>query len=182
MTARRFSDLPAPQRRRALTRMCVEITASWAVLIGLFYVLPVDGSSGKMLGLRLAASVVIIFGVLAWQWRRIGRSDLPELRAAVSVGFLIPLFFVLFATMYLSMSHSDAAVFSQSLDHTRALYFTITVFSTVGFGDITPKTDVARSIVMSQMVLDLVVIGVALRVLFTAAQRRLDAGADPPAA
>jgi hypothetical protein len=30
------------------------------------------------------------------------------------------------------------------MSHTAALYFTLTVFSTVGFGDITAKTDAAR--------------------------------------
>jgi len=158
--------------------MFVEIAAAWGLLIGVFYILPVDGSSGKALAIRLVASVIIIFGVVLWQWRRINASELPELRAAVAVGFLVPLFFVLFATTYLSMSHAGPTTFSQVLDHTRALYFTITVFSTVGFGDITPRTDVARAIVMTQMVLDLIVIGVALRILFTAAQQRLDAGSD----
>ncbi len=68
------------------------------------------------------------------------------------------LFLVLFSGVYLALSHNTSA-FTQSLDHTRALYFTISVFSTVGFGDITPRTDTARLIVSAQMLLDLVVIG-----------------------
>ena len=44
-------------------------------------------------------------------------------------------------------------MFSQKLDHSRALYFTITVFSTVGFGDITPTNDAARLAVGAQMLL-----------------------------
>ena len=31
--------------------------------------------------------------------------------------------------------------FTQPLDHTTALYFTVTVFATVGFGDIVAATD-----------------------------------------
>jgi voltage-gated potassium channel len=178
VTAHRLSDLSASERRRAVARMMVEIVASWVLLIGVFYLAPVDASSGRGLAIRLVASVVILIAVLFWQWRRISTSELPELRAAVSVGFLIPLFFVLFATIYLSMSHATATTFTQSLDHTRALYFTVTVFSTVGFGDITPTTDLARAVVMVQMIMDLVVIGVALRVLLTAAQRRLSADGD----
>jgi voltage-gated potassium channel len=178
VTAHRLSDLSASERRRAVARMMVEIVASWVLLIGVFYLAPVDASSGRGLAIRLVASVVILIAVLFWQWRRISTSELPELRAAVSVGFLVPLFFVLFATIYLSMSHATATTFTQSLDHTRALYFTVTVFSTVGFGDITPTTDLARAVVMVQMIMDLVVIGVALRVLLTAAQRRLSADGD----
>ena len=54
-----------------------------------------------------------------------------------ALGAIIPLFLVVFATIYLSLSHTSASNFSEGLDHTRALYFTVTVFSTVGFGDIT---------------------------------------------
>ena len=85
--------------------------------------------------------------------------DFPELRAAVALGVVIPLFFVLFATIYLSMSDASGTTFTQGLDHTRALYFTITIFSTVGFGDITPATDTARLVVSAQMILDLILIG-----------------------
>ena len=37
----------------------------------------------------------------------------------------------------------------------------------MGFGDITPKTDVARILVSVQMLLDLVIIGVVVRLLIT---------------
>lgn len=43
------------------------------------------------------------------------------------------------------LSNASAVTFSEQLDHTRALYLAITVFSTVGFGDITSKTDLART-------------------------------------
>ncbi len=58
---------------------------------------------------------------LGWQSRRIARSDVPELRAATALGVIMPLFLVMFATIYLSMSHASAATFTQNLDHTRAI-------------------------------------------------------------
>ena len=72
-----------------------------------------------------------------------------------------------------------AITFSEQLDHTRALYFAITVFSTVGFGDITPKTDLARIIVSIQMLLDMVIIGAVVCLLLNAAdlESRGDRGA-----
>jgi hypothetical protein len=47
------------------------------------------------------------------------------------------------------------------------------VFSTVGFGDITPRTDPARLVVSTQMLLDLAIIGVVVRMIFTAARSRI---------
>ena len=91
------------------------------------------------------------------------------------------LFFVLFATAYLSMSQESGTTFSQGLDHTRALYFTITIFSTVGFGDITPATDAARLVVSAQMILDLILIGGVVHILVGAAKRGVArAGAQNP--
>jgi voltage-gated potassium channel len=76
------------------------------------------------------------------------------------------------------VSHSSPSSFSEPLDHTRALYFTITVLSTVGFGDITPRTDPTRIMVSIQMLLDLVLIGVVVRVIFSAARISLARGSQ----
>ncbi len=84
---------------------------------------------------------------------------------------VIPLFLVLFAWIYFTMSGFDPGYFSTPLDRTRALYFTVTIFSTVGFGDIVPRVDVARIVTMVQMIADLVVIAVVVRLIFGAASR-----------
>jgi ion channel len=53
------------------------------------------------------------------------------------------LFLLLFASAYVVMGAVSASNFSRTMTHTNALYFTVTVFASVGFGDITPKTGVA---------------------------------------
>jgi len=172
--ARRLADLSTRDRRRALARTAAEITGAWIILVGGFYIVPVGAGTDASILLRIAICVVLLVLVLGWQSRRIATSDVPELRAATSLGVIIPLFFVMFATIYLSMSHASATVFTKDLDHTRALYFTITVFSTVGFGDITPTTDPARIVVSVQMILDLIIIGGVVRVLLNAARAGLN--------
>ena len=91
---------------------------------------------------------------------------------------IFPLFLLVFAALYLALSRTTPSAFSQELDHTRALYFAITVFSTVGFGDITPTSNAARIVVSIQMLLDLVVIGLVVRLFINAAKSRLGAPSE----
>ncbi len=166
-------DLDSRRRRWALFRSAATIAASWVVILGAYYVLPVGHESGLRVVMRTGA-VVALFGVVfVWQIRRIAVAELPELRAVEALGVVIVLFLALFAGAYLGMSHKAVANFSQPLNQTRALYFTVTVFSTVGFGDITPRTDPARLVVSAQMLLDLVIIGAVVRLLLTAARNRM---------
>ena len=53
-----------------------------------------------------------------------------------------------------------------------SFYFAVVTATTVGFGDISAKSEPARIAVMAQMVTNVVVLGVAARVLVHAARRR----------
>ena len=56
---------------------------------------------------------------------------------------------------------------SESLSRTDALYFSVTIVTTVGFGDITAKTEVARLLVAAQMFGDLILLGLGLKLSTT---------------
>ena len=56
------------------------------------------------------------------QARRVVHAELPGVRAAEALAVVVPVFLLLFSTLYLSLSHTSASMFSQKLDHSRALY------------------------------------------------------------
>lgn len=172
--ARRLADLEESHKRRAVVLTAARVFVALALIVGAFYVLPLDHLGQLRSVVRLATLVALVLAVFVWQLRRVYTAELPELRAVEALGIVIVAFLIGFSVVYLTMSHSDPGAFSQNLDHTRAIYFTISVFSTVGFGDITPKTDPARIVVSAQMLLDLVIIGVVVRMIFQAARSRIE--------
>jgi voltage-gated potassium channel len=166
----RWIDLNRRQRRRAVIGMMISVALAWAFLFGIYYLIPFTDRTGAQAVVRLVLGIAFFVGVLAWQLRQVTRAEMPGLRAIHALGVAIPLFLLVFAVVYLSLSQSSTARFSEPLNHTGALYLVITVFSTVGFGDITPKGDLARIVASIQMLLDLVVIGAVVRLLTTAAK------------
>ena len=58
---------------------------------------------------------------------------------------------LVFASVYVQIETNRPNSFTEALSRTDALYFTVTVFATVGFGDIAPKSELARIITMTQM-------------------------------
>jgi hypothetical protein len=166
--------------------MVLRVAGSGAALVTLYYLLPLDHTSTQvavtMLGIALAALVALV----AFQVRSIIRSRYPGLRAIESLAVSVPLFLLLFAATYVVLSTLSAKNFGVQLSHTDGLYFTVTVFATVGFGDITAHTQLARLVVTGQMLADLVVLGLAVRVFLGAVQRgrqqRSTAGDQAPGA
>jgi hypothetical protein len=157
--------------RSHLIKTGVRAIVSIAVLLALYFLIPIAHRPHEAIGLRLGVSMALFIAVLANEVRLISRHQRPMLRAAVAMATIIPLFIVLFAWIYLTLARSAPAAFGMPLDRSSALYFTVTVFSTVGFGDITPKTDVARLVVTVQMLTDLAVLAVVIRLIFGAASR-----------
>ena len=62
-----------------------------------------------------------------------------------------------------------------------SLYFTVTVFATVGFGDIVATSHTARSMVTVQMVLDLILLGAVVRAFVEAVRMARTSPASPHA-
>jgi len=58
----------------------------------------------------------------------------------------------------------------EHLSRTDPLSFTVTIFSTVGFGDISPASETARVAVTVQMVLDLLILGIGINAFVSAAR------------
>jgi voltage-gated potassium channel len=68
--------------------------------------------------------------------------------------------------VYVSLSAGDpGSAFTEPLDKIDGLYFAVTVMTTVGFGDITAATGLTRGFVTFQMLVNLVLLGTAVRVL-----------------
>ena len=117
--------------------------------------------AGGVPGGRAAA----LTGIAAYQVRAIIRHRHSAVRAIEALAITVPLFLLLFAATYFLMAQADADNFNvHSLTRTDSLYFTITVFATVGFGDISATSQAARIAVMVQMILDLLVLGLLVKV------------------
>jgi hypothetical protein len=161
---------PASARRRRLVVLgLLRALATAVVLVALYYLLPLDHI--KNVPLTLAGGLVIMGAVIAWQLRAIVRAKQPAVRAVVALATTVPLFVLLFASAYFVMARASPANFStHQLTRTDALYFTVTIFSTVGFGDITAVSQSARLVVTAQMVLDLLVLGLGIRAFVGAVQ------------
>ena len=170
--------MTAPRRRVALALLRAALTAT--VLVVLYYSVPVTGAMDASAVALLLGGLLVFAVVITWQIRAIVESSYPGLRAVEALAFAIPLFLLLFALVYFKMADLQAQAFSEPLNRTDSLYFTITVFSTVGFGDITPLTQPARIVTMVQMLGDLVVVGLVLQVMLgavKAGRRRREATA-----
>ena len=143
------------------------------VVLGLLYAYAPLGRhlDGNVVA-ELAVALVVLLAVTLWEFHNVSRTSNPEVRALEAVGVMLPLVLLPFASAYFVLSHELHGSFGTQLTRLDALYFTITTFATVGYGDITAKSEPARAIVTGQMVIDLALIGIIAKALFGAAQRR----------
>ena len=156
---------------RTIAWTVLRAAGSVAVLAALYYLLPLDHSSTPAAVAILIIGLVAFIALVAFHVRSIVRSPFPQLRAIEALAVNIPVFLLLFAATYVVLAAISASNFGEHLSHTDGLYFTVTVFSTVGFGDITAKTDPARLLVTVQMIINLIVLGIGARVILGAVTR-----------
>jgi len=169
-----IARLESRTRRRLITGAALRIGLTTGSLLVVYYVLPLENVGDFTALAYFLISTAVFVSALTWQVRSIVGAKYPGIRAVEAIGVALPLLVILFAIVYVSMAVADPANFSVQLSRSAGLYFTITVLSTVGFGDIVPRTDLARLVVSLQMLLDLVLIGVILKVIVGAARTGLE--------
>jgi hypothetical protein len=152
------------QRGSIVVRTSLRALLTATLLVVLYYVAPMGATLNTHSVLLLIVCLAAFTAILAWRIRGITRAEYPGLRAIETLAAAVPLYILGFATTYFLAEQTNSAYFSQPLTRTDALYFSVTVLSTVGFGDITAKTDAARLVVTAQMFFDLILLGFGARV------------------
>jgi voltage-gated potassium channel len=165
-----YDQLTPAARKRLVAVSLLRAGASTTLLVVVYYTVPLDQPHGPATWIGFGLGLLAFAAVIAWQARAIVASDVPRLRAIQAVAIALPLLLLVFASTYLRISRAAPDSFTEALGRTDALYFTVTVFATVGFGDIAPRSDLARILTVIQMITGLVVVGLAAKILLGAAQ------------
>jgi voltage-gated potassium channel len=149
----------------------LRMTLSVVALFAAYFLLPTRRQEEASDVPWIIVQLFLFAAIVGIQIPLIVKARYPVLRAIESLAILLPIYLLIFSRIYLSFSLADPSAFTQPLTHVSALYFTVTVFASVGFGDIVAQTDSLRIMVTIQMLLNLAVFGLVIRVVVGAARR-----------
>lgn len=166
--------IQVPQRNLILTALRPLLII--VVMLAVYWVAPMEGD-GVITTVVVTAIVglAVFSAVFVYQVRRIRRSNTPTLIAIEALVLVYGTFLIQFSVLYVALSATDPAAFDEPLNRMGGLYLSITILSTVGFGDISANSDLARLMVSVQMIADLILIGTAVRVLAAPLRRETPA-------
>jgi voltage-gated potassium channel len=157
-------------RRQQTLAMAMRTVVVLVLLLVAYYRAPLDDPLTATTGLLFVASLLLLALGLVVQVRGILTSPTPLLRAIRTLVIGLPMLLVVFAATYVTIDGQQSGAFSEPLDRTDGLYFTMTTFATVGYGDISPVTELARVAVTVQMVVGLIAVGLIAKVVLRAVQ------------
>ena len=160
-------------QRWAVAWTLLRITLTSAALTVVYFVLPLDNRVTNGTAALLALGLLFTVGVLVVQTHAIVNAARPMLRAAEALTTSFTLFVLIFATTYYLLGKGGPNVFTEPITRLDSLYFVVTVFGTVGFGDIAARSETARAIVTIQILGDILFVGVAVRAVMGAMRRGL---------
>lgn len=158
----------------AVLQLGVRLVIGFVVILFMLWLVP-ETPDARI----LAPIMVALIGTTLYVWffrrqlRNIYAARFPTLQATEALILVAAMFLAIFSMIYVSVSQSQPDAFTEPLDPFTSYYFSLTVLATVGFGDITPVTTLARSVTMVQMALDLAFIAVIIKVVGTTARRAL---------
>ena len=129
-----------PTGRRLVRRGLLRAAVS-AVVTTVYYVLPLVERADARVVLELTFAIVMLGALVAWHLRAIVRASYPGIRAIQALATATSLFLLLFSATYFILSAQDPSSFGEPLTRSDALYFTLTICSTVGFATSPPTPE-----------------------------------------
>lgn len=149
-----------------------------ALLLGGYFLLPVDRDPAGGLALRVVLAALTLAAVGVGLGRQLGRHARDQDLRADGLVAAILLVLVLFAFAFYGLSVHRPAEVEGIRTRLDALYFSASTMLTIGYGDAHAAGQVARGLVLVQMVFDVVYVAAAVRLLTARARRAttLDAG------
>lgn len=165
-----YAELSTRDRRRVIGKATLRMLLSIVILVVIFIVVPPGDLAAGTPGVGVTLGIVLLAGMVAWELRRVVQDPYPEVRAATGLMVLVVALVIIFALTYAAMSVATPAAFTEALDKSDAIYFTVTTLSTTGFGDIAANSQAARWVVTTQMLFDLIVLVGLARVFVLAAK------------
>jgi hypothetical protein len=170
-----IGPLSAADRKLAakvVWRGIVRIVAMVILVLAAYTVMPTGTDDWWWAAIPMTVLGLAVFvAVFYRQLKKVAQADHPVLRAIEAIVFTLLLFLVLFASVAVQLEAQVSGSYSEPLDKVDAFYFAVTTLATVGYGDITPVTTTARLVVTLQMLGNLVLLGVAVRLVGRATQR-----------
>ncbi|MHC6214352.1 potassium channel family protein [Rhodococcus ruber] len=164
--------LPEVGGRRLLWLAVLRPGLTTVVLLIAYFVLPLEEFDDVSAVVLLTGGLLVVGAVCAWQVRQVLRSPYPGVQAIEALLLTVAVYVVGYSTVYHVVSYNSPESFDEPLSRIDALYFCVTVFATVGFGDIVAVSQAARALVTAQMVGNLVLIALGIRFLTAAVKWR----------
>lgn len=140
----------------------------------LYALLPLDRFGGWVAVLVVVVLIASLVPLAAARARRIIGSTRPALDAAEALITLLTLLVLGFATVYYVLSLRAPGQLSGIETKLDSVYYTVSILSTVGFGDVSADGQVARLAATVQMLFDLVFVALAVRLLGWAYRQRAE--------
>src|SRR3954469_18680097 len=154
----------------AVLRTALELAA----IVLIYCYLPISGSRSDLawLGAGMIALLLVV-AIFVRQLIHITRAEYPIVRAVESLLVVTTLLICASGLVAYSIDLESAGAFNEQLTRIDAAYYSVTTFSTVGFGDIHPASEGARLSAIGQMLVNLAFLGAAIGLLIrVAAQAR----------